>query len=70
MSNVNDITSIALIIAGIVVNPASLEARKRLVAIVGIGFCFAISKGYNSKATVTDGNKKIEVQATNSNLDE
>lgn len=59
MSNVNDITSIALIIARIVV-----------VAIVGIGFCFAISKGYNSKATVTDGNKKIEVQATNSNLDE
>lgn len=59
MSNVNDITGIALIIAGIVV-----------VAIVGIGFCFAISKGYNSKATVTDGNKKIEVQATNSNLDE
>lgn len=59
MSNVNDITSIALIIAGIVV-----------VAIVDIGFCFAISKGYNSKATVTDGNKKIEVQATNSNLDE
>jgi uncharacterized membrane protein YqiK len=59
MSNVNDITSIALIIAGIVV-----------VAIVGIGFCFAISKGYNSKATVTDGNKKIEVHATNSNLDE
>ena len=59
MSNVNDITSIALIIAWIVV-----------VAIVGIGFCFAISKGYNSKATVTDGNKKIEVQATNSNLDE
>lgn len=59
MSNVNDITSIALIISGIVV-----------VAIVGIGFCFAISKGYNSKATVTDGNKKIEVQATNSNLDE
>ena len=59
MSNVNDITSIALIIAWIVV-----------VAIVGIGFCFAISKGYNSKATVTDGNKKIEVQATNFNLDE
>lgn len=59
MSNVNDITSIALIIAGIVV-----------VAIVVIGFCFAISKGFNSKATVTDGNKKIEVQATNSNSDE
>ncbi len=59
MSNVNDITSIALIIASIVV-----------VAVLVIGFCFAISKGFNSKATVTDGNKKIEVQATNSNSDE
>ena len=59
MSNVNDITSIALIIASIVV-----------VAVLVIGFCFAISKGFNSKVTVTDGNKKIEVQATNSNSDE
>lgn len=59
MSNVNDITSIALIIASIVV-----------VAVLVIGFCFAISKGFNSKAKVTDGNKKIEVQATNSNSDE
>ena len=59
MSNVNDITSIALIIASIVV-----------VAVLVIGFCFAISKVFNSKATVTDGNKKIEVQATNSNSDE
>ena len=59
MSNVNDITSIALINASIVV-----------VAVLVIGFCFAISKGFNSKATVTDGNKKIEVQATNSNSDE
>lgn len=59
MSNVNDITSIALIIASIVV-----------VVVLVIGFCFAISKGFNSKATVTDGNKKIEVQATNSNSDE
>lgn len=59
MGNLNDILGIALIIAGIVV-----------VAIIVIGFCFAISKGFNSKTTVTDGNKKIEVQATNSNLDE
>lgn len=59
MSNLNNILGIALIIAIIVI-----------VAIIAIGFCFAISNGFNSKATVTDGNKKIEVQATNSNLDE
>ena len=60
MSNVNDITSIASIIATIVV-----------IGILVIGFCYAVSKGLSSKATITDCNKKIEVQAhQNSNLDE
>ena len=59
MENVNDITSIASIIAKMVV-----------IGTIIIGFCYAVSKGINSRATISDGNKKIEVQATNSNSDE
>lgn len=60
MVNVDNITGIASIIATMVV-----------IGIIVIGFCYAVSKGLSSKATITDGNKKIEVQADqNSNLDE
>ena len=56
MNNI-DILGIALIIALIVI-----------VSIIAIGYCFSVSKGFGSKATVTDGNKKIEVQAIDFNL--
>ncbi len=60
MVNVDNIMGIASIIATMVV-----------IGIIVIGFCYAVSKGLSSKATITDGNKKIEVQADqNSNLDE
>ena len=57
MNSENIIIVIALIIAIIVI-----------ASIIAIGYCFSISKGFASKATITDEDKKIEVQAVNSNL--
>ena len=40
-----------------------------IILIVGIVLCFLASLGYNTYLKYHDRNKKIEVQAENSNLD-
>lgn len=42
--------------------------RALIVLIVGIVICFLASLGYNTYIKLQDEDKKIEVQATNSNL--
>ena len=42
--------------------------RALIVLIVGIVICFLTSLGYNTYIKLQDEDKKIEVQATNSNL--
>ena len=39
-----------------------------IICIIGFIVCFLATLGYNSKFTYSDDNKKIEVRAENSNL--
>ncbi len=47
--------------------PHNLFGVTLIFCIVGIVICFLVVHGYNLKFTYSDENKKIEVQAMNSN---